>query len=309
MSAAEIETLIGSMPGLHWLDVTGGEPFLRRDFEEVVAGILRAAPRLHMLHFPTNGWFTERTVNLCRRIAERWPKVSLVVTVSLDGPSAVHDRMRGRQGSFERAFQTFQALRDLPGIEVYVGTTLSEANVSHIDALGDELRRRLPDFADTEWHWNWLQVSEHFFANEELAEEVDRLREHRGLLRRQLRRRGTPKSLVDLMELLFLINLDGVHRGEELGVPCQALRSAAFVSPEGQLYPCHVWNKPLGDVRNGIEVLWQSTEVHRAREQALALQCGGCFTPCEAYPALAGAPVETLKQTTRRSLHILQGGR
>src|SRR5207249_1941109 len=120
-------------------------------------------------------------------------------------------------------------------------------------------------------------------------------------------RRGVPRNLVDVMELVFLINLEFYQRGEPSGVTCQALRSACFISPEGELYPCHIYDRPLGNLheRRFVE-LWGSREVLAARsdiEERLA--CGGCFTACEAYPALAGAPLQTAAQTMRRSLRLL----
>jgi radical SAM protein with 4Fe4S-binding SPASM domain len=124
-----------------------------------------------------------------------------------------------------------------------------------------------------------------------------------------MRRRGLPRNLVDLMEMIFLINLEFYRRGEATGIVCQSLRSTAFISPEGNLYPCHVYDRPLGNLRErSLAEVWKSPDVLTAREDIRKLACGGCFTPCEAYPALAGAPVSTLLQTGRRSLRLLYDG-
>lgn len=304
LSPDEIRATLGRMPRLLWLDVTGGEPFLRADAGEIFDAILDAAPRLRVLHFPTNGWFERRVVDVVRRSVERRSDLDVIVTVSIDGPPAVHDRLRGRAGSFERAIRTFRALRAVDGCDVYVGTTISPFNEDLLDDLGEELRARVPGFRAREWHWNWLQVSEHFFDNAHLADLPPPRRGH--LVRDHLARRGLPRGLVDLMELVFLVNLDYVQRGEPAGVTCQALRSAAFLSPEGELYPCHVWKRPLGNVRDhDLRELWFAPETLEARHEAETLACGGCFTPCEAYPALAGAPIQTVRATVRRGLRLV----
>jgi len=305
LTPAEVRAILGQMPRLLWLDVTGGEIFLRRDAEELLDAVLDAAPALRVLHFPTNGWFTARTVACVARIRARRPDLPLIVTVSLDGPREVHDRIRGRAGSFDRALETFRALRAMEGVGVYVGTTVTPTSAAHIPALGDALRDAVPGFQASEWHWNWLQVSQHFFANAAHAT-LPAVPSER-LVVTHLRRRGAPRSLVDLMELVFLVNLDAVLRGEPSGVPCQALRSACFISPEGDLYPCHVYDRPLGNLRERpVEALWNDPAVLAARADIERLACGGCFTPCEAYPALAGAPVQTITQTLRRSLALLR---
>lgn len=303
LTPEEIARTFRQLPRLTWLDVTGGEPMLRADAEEVFEAILDNAPALRVLHFPTNGWFERRILEVARRVKAKRPEVELILTISLDGPREVHDRIRGRAGSFDRALATFRALRELDGVAVYIGTTLTPENAAHIDALGEVLSSEVPGFRANEWHWNWFQASEHFFANGHLQSWAEQAAG--GLVRKHIARRGFPKSMVDVMELGFLVNLESYRRGEPTGIVCQALRSSCFISPEGDVYPCHVYDRPLGNVREQrFDELWASPEVRGARKDIEKLACGGCFTPCEAYPALAGAPVAAAVQTTRRSLSL-----
>jgi radical SAM protein with 4Fe4S-binding SPASM domain len=302
LSVPEIAELVRQLPRLTWLDVTGGEPFLRRDARELLLAIADTGKRLIVLHFPTNGWFTARVVETCRELVARRPDLQLIVTVSIDGPPEVHDRIRGRAGAFERALATFTALRAMPGVDVYVGTTLTPESEPSLAELGALLHERFPDFAAREWHWNRLQISEHFFNNADLAGAEPRGRD---LVKQHLARRGPPRSFVDAMELAFLINLEFYARGEPSGIDCESLRSTAFVSPEGELYPCHVWDRPLGNLReHSFAELWHRATTLEARGEVERLACGGCFTPCEAYPALAGNPVQTLRQTAKRSWQL-----
>ncbi len=298
----EVGHLMDQLPGLCWLDVTGGEIFLRTDAHALLTAIATRARALQVLHFPTNGWFTRRIVETTRELHAR-TDLDLIITVSLDGPPDVHDRVRGVAGSFRRALATFQQLRAIDGVDVYVGTTITPQNAEAVEALGAHLKREVPGFRDREWHWNWMQVSGHFFNNASLKSAVDVKAQQ--LVRTHVRRRGVPTGLVDMMELVFLVNLEFYRRGEPSGIVCQALRSTAFISPEGDLYPCHVYDRPLGNIlEQDIATLWQSRAVHQARADIEQLACGGCFTPCEAYPALAGAPRQTLKNTARRAIRL-----
>jgi radical SAM protein with 4Fe4S-binding SPASM domain len=305
LTAAELSALLNDMPELLWLDVTGGEPFLRRDVHELFEVIAAATPRLRVLHFQTNGWFRDRIVRVARALVERRPDVQLIVTVSIDGPEPDHDALRGVPGSFRRALETFVALRAMPGVDVYVGTTVTPFNAEAVETLEPAIRASVPGFRASEWHWNWMQLSDHFFGNGALRPLPKVGAQH--LVKEHVARRGIPRSLVEVMELLFLVNLEFYRRGEPSGVTCQALRSAAFVSPEGDLYPCHVYDRPLGNVREKrLSALWSSCEVATARDEIVELACGGCFTPCEAYPALAGAPLQTIRATARRGLSLLR---
>ena len=299
----ELGALMDQLPGLVWLDVTGGEVFLRTDAEALLMTIATRGRALEVLHFPTNGWFTRRVVAATRALRER-TALELIITVSVDGPPAVHDRVRGRAGSFERALATFEALRAIDGVDVYVGTTITPHNADAVEELGALLQARVPGFTHREWHWNWQQISGHFFNNATLASAA-KVRP-RQLVQQHVRRRGLPTGLVDMMELLFLVNLEFYQRGEPSGIVCQALRSTAFISPEGDLYPCHVYDRPLGNIRGrDIAELWRSRAVLEARADIEQLACGGCFTPCEAYPAIAGAPRQTIAATARRALQLV----
>lgn len=300
LTLAEIERLLSSLPRLVWLDVTGGEPFVRKDAAEVLTAAIERPRALGVLHFQTNGWATDRIVRATQAVRARRDGVELIVTVSIDGPAAVHDAMRGRAGSFDRALATLQGLWALPGVEVHVGTTITGDNAHAVESLGAVLLAAVPGFHARRWHWNWAQVSRHFYGNEHLRA-APRVPPGE-LLSRLRRRRGVPRGLVELMEQLYLLHLEFVQRGEPSGIPCQALRSTVFVSPEGELYPCHLYDRPLGNVReHDLATLWASEAVARARRDIEALACGGCFSACEAYPALAGAPVATARQTVRRA--------
>lgn len=297
MTAAQVGATLRQLERLTWLDLTGGEIFVRADAEQVFDEVAASTPALRMLHFPTNGWFGERVAAVAADFVARRPECDLIVTVSLDGPPEVHDRIRGRPGSFDAALETFRRLREMPGVSVYVGTTVTAESEAHVDALGACLADAVPDFSPREWHWNWLQESGHFFRNEGSAL---RPSTSEGIVRAHVARRGLPRSAVDVMELGFLLTLEGYLRGEPTGVPCQSLRSTCFVSPEGDLYPCHVWDRPLGNVLDRpFAELWNAEETAVARGEVERLDCGGCFTPCEAYPALAGSPIAAASSTVR----------
>lgn len=301
LSPGELGALVRAMPRLCWLDLTGGEPTLRADFPQVLAAIGDAGRALHMLHFQTNGWLKARAVAAARVWRRIRPEVDLVVTVSIDGLPAVHDRMRGRTGAYARAIETLRALRDISGVDVHVGTTLTTDNVDTVEVLGEQLARDVAGFDVQRWHVNVAHASEHFFANTAgfaslRVDAADVVHRHRV-------RRGLPRDLVALMEQIYLVNLAAVQAGASSGIRCQALRSTVFVSPEGDVYPCHLYDRPLGNVRvEAFADIWASAAVAQARRDVEALRCGGCFSACEAYPALAGAPLRAIGLTLRRLL-------
>src|SRR6476646_3548620 len=80
LTTEEIVAVVRENANITWADLTGGEIFLRPDLDDVVGGWRR----LSLLHFPTNGFLTDRIVASVERIAGRGP-AQTIVTVSLDG--------------------------------------------------------------------------------------------------------------------------------------------------------------------------------------------------------------------------------
>ena len=62
LTTDELRALVRENPHVNWVDLTGGEIFLRPDIDEIFDAILTGWSRLALLHFPTNGFQTDRIV-------------------------------------------------------------------------------------------------------------------------------------------------------------------------------------------------------------------------------------------------------
>ncbi len=134
-------------PNVTWADLTGGEIFLRPDINEIFDAVVTGWRRLALLHFPTNGFLTDRIVHSVERIAGRGPAMT-VVTVSLDGDEALNDEIRGIKGGFRQQIETFNALRRIPGITAVLGVTLSAYNIGRFSDTFAACARECPGLID-----------------------------------------------------------------------------------------------------------------------------------------------------------------
>ena len=107
MTPDEVGLFFERWSQFRWVHLTGGELFMRRDLDDLVAAIQKNCRSLFLLNFPTTGWFGDKTVSLVERTLARGVG-RLMVTISIDGPKALHEEMRGLPGSFDRAH------RDVP---------------------------------------------------------------------------------------------------------------------------------------------------------------------------------------------------
>ncbi|MFH1464524.1 MAG: radical SAM protein [Pseudomonadota bacterium] len=288
---AEVGALLAGLPSLRWLDLTGGEIVARPDADALADAIAGQAGRLVFLHFATNGWEPVKVSSFARRLlAARGPR--LVVTVSLDGDEALHDQMRGQPGAFGRAVDTVRALQALPRTDVYLGTTLTPDNAPHLERVAAALVRALPALAPSHWHVNLMTRSAHFFRNEG----VPALPASEALAATRVleRLRGPPRDAFALVERAYLRALRGHLATGAAPAPCQALHASVMVGPTGTVYPCHLRNEPVGNVREaGLSLprVLQAPPARTLRERITREGCAGCWTPCEAYHAMIAAPL------------------
>jgi Fe-coproporphyrin III synthase len=295
----ELGRTLASLPGLRWLDITGGEPTLRPDLDACVAAITPALQRAVFVHFPTNGWQVDAAAALAIGLRDASP-ARVVVTVSVDGPEEIHDRLRGREGSYARALETWRRLDGLPGVEVYVGTTVTPENAAALPELAALLPAALPGFDLRHWHVNLQQRSEHFFSNAEAPPlALDEALSALAFIEAQ---RRLPRDGFALAEWLFLRNLRRHLETGRIPVPCQAGRASVHVAADGVVYPCHVLDESLGDLRDHDFDLPRLLGTAQALRGVAGLRdCSHCWTPCEAYHALLASPVAALRGALPRS--------
>jgi MoaA/NifB/PqqE/SkfB family radical SAM enzyme len=289
LSTDELLAFIRKNRDIAWLDVTGGEIFLRKDISDILEAIVRTWPRLSVLHFPTNGFLTEAIAAAVGRIAGRGA-YRLIVTVSLDGDEALNDEVRGVKGGFRRQIDTFKAIRRLRGVEAVLGMTLSAHNLDAVDRTFEACRRECPDLSPNDLHLNLAQISDHYYGNAGDAGLAPR-GDAREVMRRYRATLGMPRSLSDWVERAFLKELDAFLDTGRTPMRCHALRSSCFIDPWGGVLPCITWNRPLGSLREtGMDLapIWRSDQAAALQHEVWEGRCPQCWTACEAYQSILG---------------------
>ena len=183
-----------------------------------------------MLHFPTNGFLTDRIRQVTERVA-RQSTADLIVTVSLDGDELLNDEVRGIAGGYRRQVATFNALRRIPGVRVVFGMTLSHLNAGQFEATFAACQRDCPGLTIADFHLNLAQVSEHYYGNEEMSATLIPREEAKEDLRRYRAKRGIPTSVSAWVEHRFLTRMNGFLDTGRTPMRCHALRSSCFIDP------------------------------------------------------------------------------
>src|ERR1051325_8198150 len=127
----QVEKISAAMDEMVWLDLSGGEPFLRKDIDRICHMFIDRNKVRH-INIPTNAIQTGVIANSVNAILanpadfrlnvaislhgigdthDRIPRVG--VEVCLDGVGGHHDRIRGVRGNYKEALATMAALQEI----------------------------------------------------------------------------------------------------------------------------------------------------------------------------------------------------
>lgn len=118
----------------------GGEPTLRKDLPELIALVSEKLPKLRSVSLITNAFKYEQVINQITEIGIilKDKGISFDVMVSLDGYGEVHDRVRGREGNFQRAQRVIEFVQASEWVDsLRIGCTVIRENVYHLHDLLD----------------------------------------------------------------------------------------------------------------------------------------------------------------------------
>jgi SynChlorMet cassette radical SAM/SPASM protein ScmE len=268
-SAGEVE---GDLPTEEWvrfiqemgraavMDVclSGGEPFLRQDLEQIISAIVANRMRYSIL---SNGTLINNEMASFLAKTGRCNAVQ----ISLDGSAPkTHDTCRG-QGTFQRAFCGLENLRE-HAIPVTVRVTIHRYNLEDLENIAhlllDELR--LPSFSTNSASHMGLCRQNAQNLQLTAAERTKVMDELVSLNQRyQNRITGTAGPLAEarLWAEMEKARLDGKRSlpGRGYLLACGGVMSKMAVRSDGALVPCsHLSHLELGHInRDDFLSIWQ----------------------------------------------------
>ena len=249
IQAKELEML----PNFKFVNITGGEPFVRRDLEDIVEVMYTKAPRIVI---STSGWHTERII----KMAERFPNIG--IRVSIEGLSQKNDDLRGREGSFDRAMRLLLTLKEMGIKDIGYGCTVSNKNSEDMLWLYKLSRELGMEFATASFHNSY-----YFHKDDNAITNKDEVINNFRLLMEELLKDNSPKSWYRAFFNLGLINY---IREQPRMLPCEAGTANFFIEPYGDVYPCNgledrYWKESMGNIRDvkSFDEVWFSPQAEK----------------------------------------------
>lgn len=271
ISARDLEIL----PKLKFVNITGGEPFQRKDISDIVAVAFEKAPRVVI---STSGWHYDRIVDLARQ----YPNIG--IRVSIEGLSQLNDELRGRAGGFDRGLKLLFKLREMGVKDIGFGITVSNRNSQDMLQLYRLAKELKLEFATAAFHNSF-----YFHKEDNVITNQNQVIADFEELINLLLKENHPKSW---FRAFFNLGLIGYVKGEKRMLPCEAGTANFFIEPYGDVYPCNgledrIWKESMGNIRDfsSFEDLWYSVQAERVRD--MVRQCPkNCWMVGTAAPVM-----------------------
>ncbi len=274
LSLEEIDKITTHLPDLVILNFSGGEPFIRQDFAEVIKTYYRNT-LVKEVTIPTNATFTEKMKKDCTEVLEYCKGMELNIVVSLDGLEKIHDEIRQVKDCYKTAKKSFLMLKELqktyPYLQVSVVSTLTSLNQDTVEEFHREIKEEWqPDIFGMNLIRGEAKKMDLFGVNLENYKKFFALQS-------KSRKPGLKSRVRDYLNKVRTgTNIQMVEQ-KKMVVPCRAGTLMGVMYEKGDVYPCELLNrKPLGNVREydyNFEKLWTSTRTKEASKWIKDTKC------------------------------------
>ncbi len=255
------------------LDITGGEPFLRTDLDELLTAVCELTKRhlqsLRSIAVTTNGFLTHRVLDQCRSIltAAQSAGLDLVMVCAMDAVDQVHDHIRNYPGGWRKVDQTIQGLKQLrlefSNLIIGIKTTILPLNVGQLDAIAR--------YAEENNLFTIISpciITRGRYLNQDREQDLA----------------FTPRQIKEMLRFFCKTEsrwsyheqcLVRYLRSGRMRKPCSCGFNYFFIRSQGALLPCPIIDASPGNVTNtAIETLLASNEALAIRRRV------GRFSAC-----------------------------
>ena len=289
--------LLRKLPKMRSVNITGGEPFVREDIEEIVEILLTKTDRIV---FSTSGYFSDRIIAL----AKKYPQVGY--RISIEGLSCKNDELRGRIGGFDKGLHTLLELRRMGIKDIGFGITVSNNNSADMLDLYELNRNLKMQFATASFHNSF-----YFHKYDNKVTNIDEVCSNFDELIQRLMRENSPKSWFRAFFNLGLINY---IKGGRRMLPCEAGSENFFLDPHGNILPCNgmepsCWYETMGNLNNNtFEEIWNSEQAKHVRDK-VAHCPKKCWMIGSVSPVMKKYMPQVLPWVIKNKLRVIFGKR
>ena len=226
------ETLAKLPGGFDNLNLSGGEPTLRRDLSALVDVLY---PKARIMEISSNGLNPAKLVP----IIKKYPNIK--VRFSLEGNEATNNRIRGEDDGYATKVKGLRMLQEAGGTDLGFAFVIQDENVDQLVRTYEFARSQGFELATSTLHnaWQFYKNDNYFYDRVKVARQVE------GLITVMLKS-GKVKNW-----FRAYLNLGLVEKilGHPRLIPCVAGTGFAFIDPWSDVWACNVRSDlPIGNL-------------------------------------------------------------
>jgi radical SAM protein with 4Fe4S-binding SPASM domain len=295
LSLDEIDTFTKTMDPLLHLVLTGGEPYLRHDLDQIVR-IFYQNTKLPILTIPSNGWYLEKMKKQIRNMMTWCPEIVLNQLISIDGLEEDHDKIRMgiHKGSFKKALETIEHLKKLQNeferINIGIVTTFTSENQNKMkDIIKGIYELAKPDNISINLVRGDPKEKVNLNLDMKLYQEAVTYRNslfYSKKMSGHVKFKGNKIATAGRIVLNKLVQ--EIFEKNKYKTPCYSANLSGVLYPEGQVYPCEILDSShkIGNIRDfnlDFRKLWLS---QKAKEEVDFVRKTKCFCTHECFNAV-----------------------
>jgi radical SAM protein with 4Fe4S-binding SPASM domain len=248
--------ILEKFPKLSFCNITGGEPFLRDDIEEIIHILRKKAKRTVI---STNGYLSEKIIDIAKKNRD------IGIRISIEGLPAANDELRGIKDGFDRGLRALLELQRLGLKDIGFGITISDRNAKDLLELYQLAKVMKVEFATAVVHNSYYF---HKYDNR-MTKQDEMIKYFRELIYELLK----TKRVKNWFRAYFNYGLINYIKGNKRLLPCGAGIDMFFLDPWGEVRPCNGMESDSLDNSMGnlnqktFEEIWNGEEAKRIREK------------------------------------------
>lgn len=262
---------IRKLPKMYFTNITGGEPFIRTDLKEIVRELYKKSDRIVI---STNGFFTERIVNLCRE----FPNIG--IRISIEGLEQTNNEIRGLEDGYNKGYTTLKKLREMGMKDVGFGMTVQDRNAKDLVPLYDISEQLGMEFATASLHNSFYFVETGNLIHDRLMV----VQNFENLVNKLLQSKSPKKWF----RAYFNHGLINYIFSQKRLLPCDMSFDTFFIDPYGDVMPCNGTREKevMGNLNEQTwEEVWNSQEAECVRKKVRSCE-RNCWMIGSVSPAM-----------------------
>lgn len=264
------------------VNITGGEPTLRKDLSQIVRLLIRKMPELRKITLTTNALNANSVVTSSAKISEICSEndIDFLVGISLDGIGEVHDEIRNVPRAFERTSQTILKVQELQQLHhnkmrLDVNCTITKKNLHDLENLIDWCSQH-----NVYANFIIAEFSENYYSNEGVEEQLRIKNEDMVYFLGFLQKLAAEKSLFNLSAYFYSDMLEVIKNNKARTAPCIFWFDGLIFDIYGDLYYCILWDKIGNCLDKSCSSIYYDPKNILYRKNSLRTKCAKCTSSC-----------------------------